>query len=61
MQIRSETAFSLEGESVFTLPVSVTVPHEYAAGGQVIEFHVDATDGSGISVTEESRFRGPTD
>jgi cytochrome c oxidase accessory protein FixG len=61
MEIRSETTFSLAGESVFTLPVSVTVPHEYAAGGQVIEFHVDATDGSDISVTEESRFRGPTE
>ena len=61
MEIRSDTEFSLAGESVFTLPVSVTVPHENAAGGQVIEFRVDATDGSGISVTEESRFRGPTE
>ena len=42
-----------------TLPVSMTVPHEYASGGQVIEFRVDATDDSGISITEESRFRGP--
>ena len=61
MSIRSETAFSLAGESVLTLPVSVTVPHEYASGGHVIEFHLDATDGSGISITEESRFRGPTE
>jgi cytochrome c oxidase accessory protein FixG len=61
MNIRSETTFSLAGESVLTLPVSVTVPHEYAGGGHVIEFRIDATDGSGISVTEESRFRGPTE
>ncbi len=61
MSIRSETTFSLSGESVLTLPVSVIVPHEHAGGGQVIEFHLDATDGSGISVTEESRFRGPTE
>ena len=61
MEIGSETTFSLAGESVFTLPVSVTVPHEYASGGQVIVFQLDATDDSGISVTEESRFRGPTE
>lgn len=53
--------FKVAGESVHTLPVSVTVPHEYASGGQVIEFQLDATDDSGISVTEESRFRGPTE
>jgi len=61
MSIRSETTFSLAGESVLTLPVSIAVPHEYAGGGHVIEFRIDATDGSGISVTEEARFRGPTD
>ena len=61
MTIQSETKFSLEGESVLTLPVSVTVPHENASGGQVIEFRLDATDGSGISITSESRFRGPTE
>ena len=59
--IRQDTRFSLSGESVHTLPVSVTVPHEYASGGHVIEFRLDATDGSGISMTEESRFRGPTE
>jgi cytochrome c oxidase accessory protein FixG len=61
MTIRSETRFSLAGESVLTLPVSIAVPHEYAAGGHVIEFRIDATDGSGISIIEEGRFRGPTD
>ena len=59
--LRAENTFSVSGESVATLPVSVVVPHEYAAGGHVIEFRVDATDGSDISVTEESRFRGPTE
>ena len=61
MTIRSETRFSLAGESVLTLPVSIAVPHEYAGGGHVIEFRIDATDGSGISIIEEGRFRGPTD
>jgi cytochrome c oxidase accessory protein FixG len=61
MNIHTETTFSLTGESVLTLPVSITVPHEYAGGGHVIEFRLDSTDGSGITVTEESRFRGPTE
>ncbi len=53
--------FEVAGESVHTLPVSVTVPHEHAIGGQVIEFRIDAIDDSEISKTEESRFRGPTE
>ena len=61
ISIDSDTAFSLAGESVLTLPVSVTAPHENASGGQVIEFRLESTDGSGITLTEESRFRGPTD
>jgi len=61
MSINSDAVFSLTGETVMTLPVSVTVPHEYASGGHVIEFRLDSTDGSGITVTEESRFRGPTE
>lgn len=60
IRINSETVFSLAGESVLTLPISVTAPHESAGGGNVIEFRLDSTDGSGITVTEESRFRGPT-
>jgi cytochrome c oxidase accessory protein FixG len=61
LKISNETEFSLAGESVLTLPISVTAPHENAGGGHVIEFRLDSTDGSGITVTEESRFRGPTD
>ena len=61
LKINNETEFSLAGESVLTLPISVTAPHENAGGGHVIEFRLDSTDGSGITVTEESRFRGPTD
>ena len=61
INIDSETAFSLAGESVLTLPISVTAPHENAGGGHVIEFRLDSTDGSGITLIEESRFRGPTD
>lgn len=59
IRIGSDAPFSVSGESVYTLPVSVTVPHEQAVGGQVIEFHLESTDGSGIRITEESRFRGP--
>jgi cytochrome c oxidase accessory protein FixG len=59
MQIQTDTRFSLDGESVMTLPVSIVVPHELAGGGHVIEFRLDSTDGSEISITEESRFRGP--
>ncbi len=61
MTLSVDEPFEVAGESVYTLPVSVTVPHEYASGGQVIEFRVDAIDGSEISKTEESRFRGPTE
>ncbi len=61
LQIRTDVDFVVPGETVYTLPVSVTAPHEYAGGGHVIEFEIVSTDGSGISVTEESRFRGPTE
>jgi cytochrome c oxidase accessory protein FixG len=61
MTLSVDEPFEIDGESVYTLPVSVTVPHEYASGGQVIEFRVDAVDGSEISMTQESRFRGPTE
>jgi cytochrome c oxidase accessory protein FixG len=59
IRIESETEFSVAPESVDTLPVSVIVPHEYAAGGQEIEFHLQSADGSDIRISEESRFRGP--
>jgi cytochrome c oxidase accessory protein FixG len=50
---------AVPAESVHTLPIAVTVPHERAAGGQAIEFVVRALDDSGIEIVEESRFRGP--
>ncbi|HEX5788371.1 MAG TPA: cytochrome c oxidase accessory protein CcoG [Woeseiaceae bacterium] len=50
---------AVAAESVHTLPVAVTVPHEHAEGGQAIEFVVRALDDSGIEIVEESRFRGP--
>jgi len=43
------------------LPISVTAPHEGSAGGNVIEFTLESTDGRGVTVIEENRFRGPTD
>lgn len=61
IRIDSQTVMSVGPESVYTLPVSVLVPHEYAAGGQTVEFHLEATDGSDIRVSEESRFRGPNE
>ena len=61
MRITTDTVVSVPGESVVSLPTAVLVPHEYAAGGHVIEFRIDAEDDSGISMTQESRFRGPTE
>jgi polyferredoxin len=58
--IRTDTEFSVPAESVYTLPTSVTAPHEAAIGGNIIEFRVESLDDSSIAVVEESRFRGPT-
>jgi len=60
IRIRSASELSVAGESVFSLPISVTAPHQSAVGGQVIEFTLTTTDGSNITVSEESRFRGPS-
>jgi polyferredoxin len=59
IRLESDTVFSVAAESVFTLPVSVTVPHEHAGGGHAIVFHLESSDGSDIRISEESRFRGP--
>ena len=59
IEIRTPTRVQIDPESVYTLPTSVTVPHELAAGGNVIEFYLEAVDDPTIRVTEESRFRGP--
>ena len=59
--LESESEISVGAESVFTLPISVTAPHEHAVGGQRIEFRLQSTDGSDIAITEDSRFRGPTE
>lgn len=58
--IQTETRVGVAAESVFTLPTSVTAPHESAVGGQRIEFVLEATDDPTIRVVEESRFRGPS-
>ncbi len=60
LEIRTETEFTLAPESVYTLPTSVTAPHESAIGGNIITFRVESLDDTSIAVTEESRFRGPT-
>ncbi len=61
IEVQPEATFTVAPESVYTLPVSVTVPHEHAAGGHVVLFHLESIDGSDIRVSEESRFRGPTE
>jgi cytochrome c oxidase accessory protein FixG len=61
IQLRTDAQLSVAGESVVTVPVSVTVPHENAAGGSIISFELQSIDGSEITVVEESRFRGPTE
>ena len=61
IEIESENEFSIAGESVFSMPVSVVAPHESSRGGHVIEFHLKSLDDSNIVVVEESRFRGPTE
>jgi len=61
IELRTDSRIAVAGESVVTVPVSVTVPHEHAAGGNVISFELTSIDGSDITVIEESRFRGPTE
>ena len=61
LAIQTPTEFTIAPETVLTVPTSVTAPHESAQGGHVIEFMLESTDGAGIRVTEEGRFRGPTE
>jgi cytochrome c oxidase accessory protein FixG len=61
IELRTDSRIAVAGESVVTVPVSITVPHEHAAGGNVISFELTSIDGSDITVIEESRFRGPTE
>lgn len=61
IQVQTDPRIAVGGESVLTVPVSVTVPHEYATGGNIISFELKSIDGSDITVVEESRFRGPTE
>lgn len=59
ISIQTDTRIDVDAESVYTLPTSVTAPHESAIGGQRIEFVLEAVDDPNIQVVEESRFRGP--
>jgi len=61
IKINTTTEFHVAGESVVTMPVAVTAPHDSAGGGNTISFELRSTDGSDIVVTQESRFRGPTE
>ena len=60
MRIVTDTTVSIDAESSLRIPVAVRVPHAFANGGQRIEFTLAASDGSGTTVSEDSRFRGPT-
>ncbi len=50
---------AVAAESVATVPVSVLAPHEVAVGGNIVEFRLESLIDPDVSVTEESRFRGP--
>ncbi len=57
----TQSRFFVPAESVFTLPASVIVPHESAAGGHTIEFVLADRDDPSVRIIEESRFRGPVE
>ncbi len=52
---------TVPAESMIRIPIAVTVPHENASGGHSIEFTVSAIDDPSVTLSEESRFRGPHD
>ena len=60
IELKSDSVIYVGAESVYTLPTSVTVPHEMAAGGNMIEFVLQDVNDSSIRIVEESRFRGPS-
>lgn len=59
IELETTTDTFVGAESVTTLPVSVTAPHESVRASNVIEFRLTSTTDPDIDVTEESRFRGP--
>jgi cytochrome c oxidase accessory protein FixG len=61
IKLRAPDVVAVPAESVFTLPVSVTVPHEHAGGGHTIAFTITDLADAALQVVEESRFRGPGD
>jgi polyferredoxin len=61
LALNAPALIPVPAESVYTLPVSVTVPHEHAEGGHNIEFVLEDAADPSQSVVEESRFRGPDD
>ena len=50
----------LDGSTVLSLPVRARASREEASGINTIRFTVTAIDDGGVSVTEDSRFIGPT-
>ncbi len=61
LELATPAEVAVAAESVATVPVSVTAPHESAVGGNTIEFHLRSLDDPSVGVREESRFRGPVE
>ena len=51
---------SVDGGGVLSLPVRVRAERNRAIGIHNIDFVITATDDASVSVTEDSRFLGPT-
>ena len=51
---------SVEGGGVLSLPVRVRAERDKAIGIHRIDFVITASDDENVSVTEDSRFLGPT-
>ncbi len=60
IELVQKAPITIPAETMYTLPVAVRVPQEFAKGGNDILFTLQATDQHDIVVTEDSRFRGPT-
>ena len=60
LEVTQQAPVTIPAETLYTLPVAVRVPQESAAGGNDIFFTIKAIDSDDIAVTEDSRFRGPT-
>ena len=56
----SATTVNVDGGGVLSLPVRARAHRDNAYGIMTIQFHCDGNRRRGMSVTEDSRFLGPT-